>query len=237
MARKSSNKIVAYKKTPKVTSIDTITESATLSDYEKAMDNLMSSSDLIIDRVLDKLENNSNTKEKKNVEEKSECKNCKNDEVINQNETTDEQNDSELNSIQNQQTVEEDITIVDDLKRELMEMKQINEKLICELESCKNGTNGNPLRIEINKLIEQNDNLILRNSELEYEISRLGAENLRLKNELEQIRNSKTLPPQTYSKESYTRIPISVKQNNVPIQMRQRNLNPRMSMNGYESWN
>ena len=234
MARKSSNKIVAYKKTPKVTSIDTITESATLSDYEKAMDNLMSSSDLIIDRVLDKLENNSNTKEKKNVEEKLECKN---DEVINQKETTDEQNDSDLNSIQNQQTMEEDITIVDDLKRELMEVKQINEKLICELESCKNGTNGNPLRIEINKLIEQNDNLILRNSELEYEISRLGAENLRLKNELEQIRNSKTLPPQTYSKESYTRIPINVKQNNVPIQMRQRNLNPRMSMNGYESWN
>lgn len=234
MARKSSNKIVAYKKTPKVTSIDTITESATLSDYEKAMDNLMSSSDLIIDRVLDKLENNSNTKEKKNVEEKSECKN---DEVINQKETTDEQNDSDLNSIQNQQTMEEDITIVDDLKRELMEMKQINEKLICELESCKNGTNGNPLRIEINKLIEQNDNLILRNSELEYEISRLGAENLRLKNELEQIRNSKILPPQTYSKESYTRIPSNVKQNSVPIQMRQRNLNPRMSMNGYESWN
>jgi hypothetical protein len=234
MARKSSNKIVAYKKTPKVTSIDTITESATLSDYEKAMDNLMSSSDLIIDRVLDKLENNSNTKEKKNVEEKPKYEK---DEVINQKETTDEQNDSDLNSIQNQQTMEEDITIVDDLKRELMEMKQINEKLICELESCKNGTNGNPLRIEINKLIEQNDNLILRNSELEYEISRLGAENLRLKNELEQIRNSKTLPPQTYSKESYTRIPISVKQNNVPIQMRQRNLNPRMSMNGYESWN
>jgi hypothetical protein len=133
--------------------------------------------------------------------------------------------------------MEEDITIVDDLKRELMEMKQINEKLICELESCKNGTNGNPLRIEINKLIEQNDNLILRNSELEYEISRLGAENLRLKNELEQIRNSKILPPQTYSKESYTRIPSNVKQNSVPIQMRQRNLNPRMSMNGYESWN
>jgi hypothetical protein len=234
MARKSSNKIVAYKKTPKVTSIDTITESATLSDYEKAMDNLMSSSDLIIDRVLDKLENNSNTKEKKNVEEKPKYEK---DEVINQKETTDEQNDSDLNSIQNQQTMEEDITIVDDLKRELMEMKQINEKLICELESCKNGTNGNPLRIEINKLIEQNDNLILRNSELEYEISRLGAENLRLKNELEQIRNSKILPPQTYSKESYTRIPSSVKQNNVPIQMRQRNLNPRMSMNGYESWN
>lgn len=234
MARKSSNKIVAYKKTPKVTSIDTITESATLSDYEKAMDNLMSSSDLIIDRVLDKLENNSNTKEKNISEEKLECKN---DELINQKETTDEQNDSELNSIQNQQTMEDDITIVDDLKRELMEMKQINEKLICELESCKNGTNGNPLRIEINKLIEQNDNLILRNSELEYEISRLGAENLRLKTELEQIRNSRTLPPQTYSKESYTRVPISVKQNNVPIQMRQRNLNPRMSMNGYESWN
>jgi hypothetical protein len=234
MARKSSNKIVAYKKTPKVTSIDTITESATLSDYEKAMDNLMSSSDLIIDRVLDKLENNSNTKEKKNVEEKPKYEK---DEVINQKETTDEQNDSDLNSIQNQQTMEEDITIVDDLKRELMEMKQINEKLICELESCKNGTNGNPLRIEINKLIEQNDNLILRNSELEYEISRLGAENLRLKNELEQIRNSKILPPQTYSKESYTRIPSNVKQNSVPIQMRQRNLNPRMSMNGYESWN
>jgi hypothetical protein len=234
MARKSSNKIVAYKKTPKVTSIDTITESATLSDYEKAMDNLMSSSDLIIDRVLDKLENNSNTKEKKNVEEKPKYGK---DEVINQKETTDEQNDSDLNSIQNQQTMEEDITIVDDLKRELMEMKQINEKLICELESCKNGTNGNPLRIEINKLIEQNDNLILRNSELEYEISRLGAENLRLKNELEQIRNSKILPPQTYSKESYTRIPSNVKQNSVPIQMRQRNLNPRMSMNGYESWN
>ena len=76
MSRKSSNKIVAYKKTPKVTSIDTITESATLSDYEKAMDNLMSSSDLIIDRVLDKLENNSNTKDKKNVEEKTECKTC-----------------------------------------------------------------------------------------------------------------------------------------------------------------
>jgi hypothetical protein len=234
MARKSSNKIVAYKKTPKVTSIDTITESATLSDYEKAMDNLMSSSDLIIDRVLDKLENNSNTKEKKNVEEKPKYEK---DEVINQKETTDEQNDSDLNSIQNQQTMEEDITIVDDLKRELMEMKQINEKLICELESCKNGTNGNPLRIEINKLIEQNDNLILRNSELEYEISRLGAENLRLKNELEQTRNSKILPPQTYSKESYTRIPSNVKQNSVPIQMRQRNLNPRMSMNGYESWN
>jgi hypothetical protein len=234
MARKSSNKIVAYKKTPKVTSIDTITESATLSDYEKAMDNLMSSSDLIIDRVLDKLENNSNTKEKKNVEEKPKYEK---DEVINQKETTDEQNDSDLNSIQNQQTMEEDITIVDDLKRELMEMKQINEKLICELESCKNGTNGNPLRIEINKLIEQNDNLILRNSELEYEISRLGAENLRLKTELEQIKNSKILPPQTYSKESYTRIPSNVKQNSVPIQMRQRNLNPRMSMNGYESWN
>lgn len=234
MSRKSSNKIVAYKKTPKVTSIDTITESATLSDYEKAMDNLMSSSDLIIDRVLDKLENNSNTKDKKNVEEKIECKN---DEVINQKETTNEQNDSDLNSIQNQQAMEEDITIVDDLKRELMEMKQINENLIRELESYKNGTNGNPLRIEINKLIEQNDNLILRNSELEYEISRLGAENLRLKTELEQMRNNKILPPQTYSKESYTRIPGNVKQNNVPIQMRQRNLNPRMSMNGYESWN
>lgn len=234
MARKSSNKIVAYKKTPKVTSIDTITESATLSDYEKAMDNLMSSSDLIIDRVLDKLENNSNTKEKKNSEEKSECKNG---ELINQKETTDEQNDSDLKSIQNQKTIEDDITIVDDLKQELTEMKQINEKLICELESYKNGTNGNPLRLEINKLIEQNDNLILRNSELEYEISRLGAENLRLKTELEQMRNNKILPPQTYSKESYTRIPGNVKQNNVSIQMRQRNLNPRMSMNGYESWN
>ena len=90
------------------------------------------------------------------------------------------------------------------------------------------------LRAELGKLRAECDDLLLRNSELEYEVSRLGAESTALKQRLERYENAHRLPRQTGTQEGYTR-----PQGDIPPNARRhvRLQPPRMSMNGYESWN
>lgn len=215
--------IVPVEKKIPVESLDKIPETASMDDYEKIAYRVSMASDEIIDRALDKLdgrkteekplvkvkdrpkkENRFNKKPQKKPEEQ-------NKEPVEEVATGDNTPEQKAENGNAAETPSPDKNRITQLKNEL-------SRLRIEFGRC---------RSENASLIEKRDNLLLSNSELEFEVSRLSAENLRLKQELEQLSNSKRLPPQTYSTDSYSRVPLQT----APRR------NPVIGMNGYESWN
>lgn len=223
MARgRKTNKIVPFTKTVPTEGLDKVPETAGLDDYDKMIAKLANSSDDIIDGALDKLEGRKQIQLKSpiqtNLQEKPVASNV--DEKF-----------EETNVQNNLDAANERINclnlLVEKLQSENQELKKASHPSV-QIES-----KTSIFKDEIEKLTTKNDDLILRNSELEFEISRLGSENQRLKQQLENIMNSRNLPPQTYTADGYTRPPYSSRGINNP----RIGKSPVMGMNGYESWN
>lgn len=222
-----AKKIVPFNKTAPTESIDKIPETASLDDYEKMISKLANSSDDIIDGALDKLEGKKPTA---HTPVKEEAK-----EDYPKQETKEE---VKVVHQENQSVVNELLEKLKNANQIVESLKSENEELKKKVSSSENNSiNASMFRDELSKLTDKNDNLILKNSELEFEISRLGAENLRLKTELEKLSNAKRLPPQTNSREGYTRVNQNQLRNvgNSPVGVYPRRP-PRMSTNGYEYW-
>jgi hypothetical protein len=234
---KKLKKIVPFTKTAPTEGIDKVPETAGLDDYDKMIAKLANSSDDIIDSALDKLDGHTFQPAPEPLQPET------NEEVI---PPPKDENHEHENS-----PVEPDYETIN-LRKELQSANaQVNnlnsmiESLRIENSELKNkAASSNSLeknvsifQDEISKLTTKNDDLILRNSELEFEISRLGAENLRLKQELERISNSRRLPPQTNTRESYTRVHPNAMStvHGIPAGVRPQRP-PRMSTNGYEYW-
>lgn len=230
--RKSKAKIVPFTKTvTTAVSPDRVPEGAGIEEYEK-MAAKVASSDEIIDRALDKLEGKAPEPPKAaNVPEEEMPE--KEDSVPPPPETG--QPEKMPDDIDEKLAVPDISNENKELRMQLAEagrkIKELTEK-VKSLSKALSERDGQTAGMK--QLADKNDDLILRNSELEFEISRLNTENNRLKQELEKYVNAKMLPPQTYSKEAYTRPPPQMMRNQARM-VHQRP--PRMSMNGYESWN
>lgn len=220
--RKSKAKIVPFTKTvTTAVSPDKVPEGAGIEEYEK-MAAKVASSDEIIDRALDKLEGK--------VPEPPKAANVPNEEMSEKEDSVPpppevKSDDPEPDPGDENRDLRMQLTAAGRKIKELTEKVESLSKALSERDSQTAG---------MKQLADKNDDLILRNSELEFEISRLNTENNRLKQELEKYVNAKMLPPQTYSKEGYTR-PTPQMMRNQARMVHQRP--PRMSMNGYESWN
>jgi chromosome segregation ATPase len=212
---------------------DRIAEGANIEDYEKMAAKMAASSDDIIDAALDRLEGRE--PEPKKPQPKTE----------NVEEPAVEERPPLAEEAQNKATVQrtaEAISEINRLKDELSRANATIEKLRAEVTSLNDSAvaAAEKLRPEMNSLITKNDDLILRNSELEFEISRLNAENNALKQRLEAVENQRRLPPQTNSREGYTRVAAGQRSGvRMTTSMRIPNLPPppKTTMNGYESWN
>ena len=220
------NMIVPIEKKLPVETPDKIPENASIDDYEKIAYKMSMCSDEIIEKALDKLESrdspkNSSVVEKKNSKTKTSKHSKKKDAKI------EKKTESVVEDVK---TI--DIETDEDIKHqeELNRLTNEIDILKAELEKRKPSMIDESFRIEISKLSKKNDELLLKNSDLEFEVSRLSTENNSLKQKLEQISNTKRLPPQTYSQEGYTR-------NSTQICGQQVGVPPRLGMNGYESWN
>jgi len=231
--RKSKAKIVPFTKTvTTAVSPDKVPEGAGIEEYEK-MAAKVATSDEIIDRALDKLEGKvPEPPQAANVPEEDMPE--KDDSVPPPPET--EQPENVPDDVYDEKPAVPDVSNENmDLRMKLTnagrKIKELTEK-VESLSKALSERDGQPAGMK--QLADKNDDLILRNSELEFEISRLNTENNRLKQELEKYVNAKMLPPQTYSKEAYTR-PTPQMMRNQARMVHQRP--PRMSMNGYESWN
>ena len=229
MARgRNSKKIVPFTKTAPTEGIDKVPETAGLDDYDKMIAKLANSSDEIIDNALEKLEEKPVKEHKPEEPKKPETE----DQQAIQHT---EENENQTNPIEPK---DEPIPLsekIDELKKTIQTLKLENESLKNRISSTEPILgNASMFREEIAKLTDKNDDLILRNSELEFEISRLRSENNVLKGNLETALNKLRLPPQTNSREAYTRMPQNI---NRPRNVIVRQKRPVMSMNGYESWN
>lgn len=231
--RNSKAKIVPFTKTvTTAVSPDKVPEGAGIEEYEK-MAAKVATSDEIIDRALDKLEGKVPEPPKAaNIPEEDMPK--KEDNVPPPPPET-EQPEKVPDDIDEKLAVPDISNENKELRMQLMKAGRKIKELTEKVESLsKTLSERNNQATGIKQLTDKNDDLILRNSELEFEISRLNTENNRLKQELEKYVNAKMLPPQTYSKEAYTR-PTPQMMRNQARMVHQRP--PRMSMNGYESWN
>jgi hypothetical protein len=206
--RKSTDSLKPFTKTLPL-SPSTVPETATVDDYQKVASSIITSSDEIIDRALDRIEGKT---EAEKTRERSESAK-KSPEPVKETAVS--------------ETTVSETAVAEKPKKNVIrteEMSELKDKIYVSEK------NNGFLRDEIKRLSEENDNYLLKNSELEFENSRLRAENSFLKGEIEKCRNDTRLPPQTYSKEGYTRLP-------------QRNGNRgiftgiKRSQNGYESWN
>lgn len=246
MAKKRQS-IVPFEKKAPATSIDKIPETATIEDYEKIVSKMAKSSDTIIDNMLDKLEGkpvtNTVQAESQNPVEPPPPVDSQEEGLPGSDKPAEEPIQEDVQPTDESCNLGEPVPHCDDpfmaeLIRKNDELRKKIETYEYEIKSLKqklestaeNGAIPVPFTEEMNKLVEKNDDLILRNSELEFEISRLGAENKRLKQQLEQSAATKRLPPQTYSREAYTRV-------NRPIMGQRPIVPPRRGQNGYESWN
>ena len=234
MQKKPAAVITPCRKKPTVETPEDLTNVATLEDYEKAAANLAASSDRVIDKVLDRIEKREEKvlkrQEKNESAEKAPADESKQDAAEPESPNPDGPEREEAPQCQPS-------TGIQDLLEENARLKDEISRMSAEFETRKVVDISGKFREEIKALTDRNDDLLLRNSELEFEISRLKMENNSLKQKLEQLENSRKLPPQTYSKESYTRprqtsrMQVSVQPGRGPFQ------NPKMGMNGYESWN
>lgn len=219
MARKRKTMMIEpiEKKAP-VESISRIPDTANLSDYDKIVAKMANSSDEIIDKALEKFE----PKRVEHVQKQEE----EVEEIIpppigNPEKGFDETPNPKVEKID---MTSEYLKTIQELNNEILELKY---KL----------SESNPSKIhemhaeEINNLINKNDDLILKNSELEFEISRLMSENNVLKQRLESIETQ--IRTQANPRISQCRPQQRNQSNNVAVQRR----NPQMTMNGYEFWN
>lgn len=215
MAKKKS--LAPIKKPYPVESIDKIpTDTATLADYEKMAKVIAESSDDIIDRALDRMESRPVKDETPPMVEAPV-------EVPQQeSEPTDEST--------GKVPVDEGVIDGECGEAVVAELKAKILKLTTENDELRKRLSNNMFEVELKKLETSRDDLLLRNSELEFEISRLGTENQTLKNELNKAMSARNLPPQTYSQEAYTR----VQRQSIAHGMGRP---PVRGMNGYESWN
>lgn len=109
------------------------------------------------------------------------------------------------------------------------EYKSIIEALNKEIESLKTNSITTEY-IDVEKLIEENENLILKNSEIEFDNVRLIQTIRNLQEEIQKLKSDKN---HTYTKESY--------QNVKPVETKTRQITGRSpvfygSMNGYQEW-
>lgn len=215
MAKKKS--LAPIKKPYPVESIDKIpTNTATLADYEKMAKVIAESSDDIIDRALDRMESRP-VKDKTPPMAEAPVE-------------APQQESEPTNESNGKAPVDDGVidgecgeAVVAKLKAKILKLTTENDELRKKL-------SNNVFEAELKKLETSRDDLLLRNSELEFEISRLGTENQTLKNELNKAMSARNLPPQTYSPEAYTR----VQKQNIAHGMGRP---PVRGMNGYESWN
>ena len=206
--RKSTDSLKPFNKTLPL-SPSTVPENATVDDYQKVASDIINSSDDIIDRALDRIEGKT---EAEKIREKEETKK----------ETTVSETAVSQTAVCQQPEISPKEKIQTEELTELKDKFQISEK------------NNGFLREEIKRLSDENDEYLLKNSELEFENSRLRAENNFLKGEIEKSQKQTRLPPQTFSKEGYTRGPLpgsGFRGNNTVM------TGPRRTQNGYESWN
>lgn len=120
---------------------------------------------------------------------------------------------------------------IEDFSLRETEYKSTIEFLNKEIESLKSNPNLlNSININVEKLIEENENLILKNSELEFDNVRLNQTIRNLQEEIQKLKSDKN---HTYTKESY--------QNVKPVETKTRQITGRShgyhgSMNGYQEW-
>jgi len=206
-----------------VNSPDELHEKATLEDYEKIAAQMAISSDKIIDEALDKMEQRD---KKANCESATDVPQAKS-------------HDKPTKVVPNtkpapvsMKAVVPDNPTIPAPNLDIERLERENAMLIAELNRLKEEMSGfsvvnteDMFRSEINALTVKNDDLILKNSELEFEISRLGTENNILKQKLESLETSMRTQPQIHTPNGYTCHTHGV------------NRTPKRTMNGYETWN
>lgn len=222
---------------------DRITEDENLEKYQEIAEKMVNASDEIIDRVLDRLEGKPTTPVKPVAVTKDQTPQVATEPATQpqaQEETPppsiepdplerayiqleQEFNKMKVEKNELEMLLEKEKLNTKKFQDEITNLKDQVDKLTNELQDYRAGGERSPFKAEVNELVKKSDDLLLRNSELEFEISRLGAERQNLKKKLEQLENQKRLPPQTPHRESYTRAP----------QVRR----PIIGANGYEFWN
>lgn len=186
-----------------------ISENENLEKYEQIVEKMSDASGEIIDRVLDRLEGKPTKPVKSETTQKPETdRDCKTPEEphpakeaaaepdplerayvqLERNYAALKAKNAELEGILNEKN---------ELNAKLTDETQTLKNKIAELEAAvselRNSGVGAVLADDIKKAVEKSDDLLLRNSELEFEISRLGAENHTLKQKLENLANAKKM--------------------------------------------
>ena len=222
---------------------DRIKEDENLEKYQEIAEKMVNASDEIIDRVLDRLEGKPTAPVKpvavkKDVAPKSVTEPVAQPQVQEKTPPPSiepdplerayiqlEQDFNRVRAEKNELEVllDEEKMNSKKLQDEVANLKGQVDKLTNELQDYKVGGERSPFKAEVDELVKKSDDLLLRNSELEFEISRLNAERQNLKQKLEQLENQRRLPPQTPHRESYTRAPQTRR--------------PVIGANGYEFWN
>lgn len=222
---------------------DRIKEDENLEKYQEIAEKMVNASDEIIDRVLDRLEGKPTAPVKPVVMKKDRAPKDETEPATQpqvQEETLPHfiepdpleraytQLEQEFNKMKAEKSelemlLEKEKLNTKKFQDEMTNLKDQVDKLTNELQDYRAGGERSPFKSEVNELVKKSDDLLLRNSELEFEISRLSAERQNLKQKLEQMENQRRLPPQTPHRESYTRVPQVVR--------------PVIGANGYEFWN
>jgi len=221
-------------KKPVVTSPDNIHGDATLEDYEKIAAKIAISSDKIIDEALDKMEQRD-----KRVEAEKDAMKPEKDSIVAEESVQDSKPEQVPENVEKPLKEPIQNPNIDKIKKENNELRGDIDNLRKSMSGMTIIETEEMFRKEIDSLTSKNDDLILRNSELEFEISRLMVENTALKQKLEHFENSNRIPPQISSRES------SIIRQNSQMMGRNEQAYPRgvirnsswPSMNGYESWN
>lgn len=237
MGRPRKNTIKPFTKTAPAVSLDKIPDTASLDDYEKMISKMANSSDDIIDAALDKMEGRqpkqppAEPRQEPLQEPPEDVQPQVQERPPEEEAPATKQPAAEAAPQQKVGAVDSGIGALKDkmnnLQTQLDQLTAANMSLSEKIGMYKQ---------EIEGLVAKNDDLILRNSELEFEISRVNTENTLLKRELESLGNAKRLPPQTSSRSGYTPTPQTPRSrapqfyDNMPRP-------PKLTMNGYESWN